>query len=43
VQTRRAGLVEQRLLEHESVKAREKLSQTEKQLPGILFERGVDN
>jgi DNA-damage-inducible protein D len=25
------------------VKAREKLSQTEKQLSGILFERGVDN
>lgn len=43
VQTRRAELVEQRLLEHERVKAREKLSQTEKQLSGILFERGVDN
>lgn len=43
VQTRRAELVEQRLLEHERVKAREKLSQTEKQLSGILYERGVDN
>lgn len=43
VQTRRAELVEQRLLEYERVKAREKLSQTEKQLSGILFERGVDN
>lgn len=43
VQTRRAELVEQRLLEFERVKAREKLSQTEKQLSGILFERGVDN
>lgn len=43
VQTRRAELVEQRLLEYERVKAREKLSQTEKQLSGILFERGIDN
>jgi DNA-damage-inducible protein D len=43
VQTRRAELVEKRLLEFERVKAREKLSQTEKQLSGILFERGVDN
>jgi len=42
VQTRRAELVEQRLLEYERVKAREKLSQTEKQLSGILYERGVD-
>jgi len=43
VQTRRAELVEQRLLEYERVKAREKLSQTEKQLSGILYERGVDD
>ncbi|ODS82019.1 MAG: DNA damage-inducible protein D [Cytophagaceae bacterium SCN 52-12] len=42
VQTRRAEVVEQRFLEYERVKAREKLSQTEKQLSGILFERGVD-
>jgi len=42
VQTRRAELVEQRLLEFERVKAREKLSHTEKQLSGILYERGVD-
>lgn len=35
VQTRKAELVEQRLLEYERVKAREKLSQTEKQLSGI--------
>ncbi len=42
IQTRRAELVEQRLLDHERVKAREKLSQTEKQLSGILYERGVD-
>jgi len=43
VQTRRAELVEQRILEYERVKAREKLSQTERQLSGILYERGVDN
>jgi DNA-damage-inducible protein D len=43
VQTRRAELVEQRLLEFERIKAREKLSQTEKQLSGILYERGVDS
>lgn len=43
VQTRKAELVEQRLLEYERIKAREKLSQTEKQLSGILYERGVDN
>lgn len=43
VQTRRSELVEQRLLEFERVKAREKLSQTEKQLSGILYERGVDS
>jgi DNA-damage-inducible protein D len=43
IQTRRAELVEQRLLAYERVKAREKLSQTEKQLSGLLYERGVDN
>jgi len=43
VQTRRAELVEQRLLENERIIAREKLSQTEKQLSGILYERGVDS
>lgn len=43
VQTRRAELVEQRILEFERVKAREKLSHTEKQLSGILYERGVDS
>ena len=43
VQTRRAEIVEQRLLDYERVRAREKLSQTEKQLSGILFERGVDD
>jgi len=43
VQTRKAEIVEQRLLEYERVRAREKLSQTEKQLSGILYERGVDD
>ncbi len=43
VQTRRAEIIEQRLLESERVKAREKLSHTEKQLSGIIYERGVDN
>ena len=42
VQTRKAEVVEQRLLDYERIKAREKLSQTEKQLSGILFERGID-
>jgi DNA-damage-inducible protein D len=43
VQTRRAEVVEKRMLEYERVKAREKLSQTEKQLSAILYERGVDS
>ena len=43
VQTRRAELVEQRLLEVERVKARVKLQETEKKLSGILYERGVND
>lgn len=43
VQTRRAELVQQRMLEHERVVARAKLAETEKRLSGILFERGVDS
>ena len=43
VQTRRAEIVEKRILEFERVEAREKLSQTEKQLSAILYERGVDD
>ena len=43
VQTRRAELVEQRLLEVERVKARAKLQETEKKLSGILYERGVND
>jgi len=43
VQTRRAEIIEQRILESERVEAREKLRQTEKQLSGVLYERGVDD
>lgn len=43
VQTRRAEIVEQRLLEMERVKARTKLQETEKKLSGILYERGVND
>ena len=43
VQTRRAELVQQRILEHERVMARNKLAETENHLSGILYERGVDN
>jgi DNA-damage-inducible protein D len=43
VQTRRAELIETRILEYERVKAREKLTQTEKLLSGVLYDRGVDN
>lgn len=43
VQTRRAEIVEQRLLEVERVKARTKLQETEKKLSGILYERGVND
>lgn len=43
VQTRRAELVEKRLLESERVKARAKLQETERKLSGILYERGVDS
>ena len=43
VQTRRAELVEQRLLDYERVQARTKLAETESKLSGVLYERGVDN
>ncbi len=43
VQTRRAEIIEQRLLEGERVKARAKLQETENKLSGILYERGVDD
>ena len=43
VQTRKAEIIELRMLEYERVEARKKLSQTEKQLSGILYQRGVDD
>ena len=43
VQTRRAEIIEQRILDYERVKARAKLAETEKILSGILYERGVND
>ncbi len=43
VQTRRAELVYQRILDYERVQARTKLAETEHHLSGILYERGVDS
>ena len=43
VQTRRAELVQKRILDHERVVARAKLAETENRLSGILYERGVDS
>lgn len=43
VQTRRAELVHQRLLDFERVRARAKLADTEHTLSGVLYERGVDS
>lgn len=43
VQTRRAEIIEQRILDHERVKARTKLAETEKILSGVLYERGIND
>jgi len=43
VQTRKQEIIEKRLLDVARVNAREKLTQSEKKLSGIIFERGVDN
>ncbi|MDR2473563.1 MAG: DNA damage-inducible protein D [Tannerella sp.] len=43
VQTRRAEIIEQRILDYERVKARAKLAETEKMLSGVLYERGVND
>ena len=43
VQTRRAEIIEQRILEYERVKARAKLAETERTLSGVLYERGVND
>ena len=42
-QTRKQEIIEERLAQWERLKAREKLSLSEKELSGIIFERGVDN
>lgn len=43
VQTRRAELIEQRLIDMERVKARAKLQETERKLSGVLYERGIND
>jgi len=43
VQTRRAEIIEQRILDYERLEARAKLAETEKMLSGILYERGVND
>ena len=43
VQTRKQEIIEKRLLDVARVTAREKLSQSEKKLSGIIFERGIDS
>jgi DNA-damage-inducible protein D len=43
VQTRRAELIEQRLLEAERVSARHKLTKTEKELSGVIYEQTGGN
>ena len=43
IQTRKAELIEQRLLEIERVRAHTKLQETEKHLSGVLYEHGVDS
>jgi len=42
VQTRKQELIEQRLADWERLKAREKLTLSEKELSRIIFERGID-
>ena len=42
VQTRKQEVVEKRLAQWERLKARDKLTASEKQLSGVLYERGVD-
>lgn len=43
LQTRRAELIEQRLLEAERVQARRKLGETEKELSGLIYEQTGGN
>ncbi len=43
VQTRKQELLEQRLKEWERLEAREKLTISEKELSGLIFQKGIDN
>ena len=43
VQTRKQEIIEQRLLEAERVQARHKLSESDKQLSRVIFEKGIDS
>lgn len=43
VQTRKQEVIEQRIAELERVQAREKLTLSQKELAGVLFERGIDS
>lgn len=43
VQTRKQELLEQRLKDWERLKAREKLTVSEKELSGLIFQKGIDN
>jgi DNA-damage-inducible protein D len=42
VQTRKQEIIEKRLMDVARVSAREKLTQSEKKLSGIIYERGID-
>ncbi len=43
LQTRKQEVLEERIAERERLVAREKLGQTERELSGVLYERGVDD
>lgn len=43
IQTRKAEIIEQRLLEYERVQARHKLASTEKELSGVIYEQTGEN
>jgi DNA-damage-inducible protein D len=43
VQTRLAEIIEKRILDYERVRARAKLAETEKNLSGVLYERGIND
>ncbi|MFO7736303.1 MAG: DNA damage-inducible protein D [bacterium] len=43
LQTRKQELIEEKIAEFERLKARKKLTETEKELSALIYERGVDN